>query len=235
MNNTWIRNSDGKFILDRSEDIKYNPNDYYIALQFKAVQLEYIRSLYHREIAPRVRNFKFLGQPITVDWGTSQDSNIEIKYDEKDTITGIKIPGLANDPLWNELFGDIIPYMNRDASLSIIPPYSVMVPHMDRPYRPVPIYFPISGCTPNCFSDFYDLPLYQERKVRSYTWEVIPPIMSYNIIDNPVMMRNSCWHGVRNLSRQTRIAFGWNTKGDEGFKSFDELKKIFHSLGYYNE
>ena len=232
--NTWIRNTDGKFILDKSVSPDYNPNDYYITLQFKPIQLQVIRDLFYKEIAPRIHNFKYLGQAITIDWGPGPDTDVEIKYDNNDVITGIKIPNPNSDPMWNEHFGDILPYMNQDASLSILPPYSVMSPHIDRPYRPVPIYFPISGCTPNCFSDVYDLPLYQERKVRSFTWEVIPPVLSYNIVDNPVMMRNSAWHGVRNMSRQTRIAFGWNTKGDDKIKTFEQLKEIFKILGYHN-
>jgi hypothetical protein len=234
--NTWIRNKEGKFILDRSGDTVYNTNDYYIKLRFKPIQLDILKYLYHTEIAPHVTNFTYLGQAVTIDWSTNNNlPNVERKYDAADTITGLKIPRLINHPIWKEHFSDILPYMNQDASLSILPPYSVMAPHIDRPYRPVPIYFPISGCTNNCFSDIYDLPLYQEKKVRTFTWEVIPPVLSYNIIDDPVMMCNSTWHGVRNFSRQTRIAFGWNTKGDTDFKTFSELKEIFKNLGYCNE
>lgn len=230
---TWMRNNNGKFIIDRSEEVKYNHDDFYVPLQFKPKQLEIIRDLYRREIAPRVRNFKYLGQGITFSWGDTHSPNVEEKFDANDTIVGLKIPGLDKDPAWTEAFSDILPYMNCNGSISIMPPYTVMVPHIDRHYRPVPIYFPISGCTNNCFSDVYDLPLEQTRKIRSYTWENVMPIISYSIVDNPVMMRNSCWHGVRNFSRQTRIAFGWNTKGDEGFKTFEELKEIFTNLGYY--
>ena len=232
--NNWIRTNEGKFIVDRSAPPEYNSNDYYIKLQFKPRQIHIIRNLFHTIIAPRIPNFKYIGQAITIDW-SSREGPVEEKYDDNDKINGLRLPGLASNPVWKEYFSDILPYMNQDASLSILPPFSVMTPHIDRPYRPVPIYFPISGCTSSCFSDVYDLPLSQEKQIRSYTWEVVPPVLSYNIIEVPVMMRNSAWHGVRNYSRQTRIAFGWNTKGAEGFKTFEELKEIFKRLGYYKE
>lgn len=211
---------------------EYNSSDYYVQLQFRDEQLQIIRQWYLRDLAPRLRNFKYLGQPVTIDWGQNGG---EVPYDATDTISAIKLPDLINDPMWETYFGDILPYMNLDGSLSIMPPFTIMVPHLDRPYRACPIYFPITGCSQYVYSDIYDLPKDREHRVRPVESRVVPPIFTYSVADNAYLMDNQEWHGVRNYSKQTRIAFGWNTKGDDFRKSFTELKEIFKSLGYLAE
>lgn len=210
------------------------PTDFFSKMCFRPSQLIAIKKIFDFYIEPNVRDFNYTGSGIAISWKNNiSETSFKSNYDKRDNIIGYNFSELANDTLWNE-FKDILPYMNKDASLTIMPSMTMMVPHVDRPYRPTPIYFPISGCTPNCYSDCYDLHKIKERGVRNWTHTAHTPIYSYNIIDNAYMMNSQEWHGVRNYSKQRRIVFGWNTAGDESRKTYSELRDIFTKLGYIN-
>jgi hypothetical protein len=206
-------------------------------MNFSKKQLEAIRSIFQKYFEPLTKNFQYVGHAISVDW-TKVDP-AESVYDDafgpKDDIKGYKFKEeIQKDPLWKE-FKSILPYMNKNGSITVMPPMTVMVPHIDRPYRPMAIYFPISGCTEDCFSDFYYLPKNKDPNVRNWTHQAVPSLYSYNVIDNAYMMNTQEWHGVRNYSRQTRIAFGWNCQAGPNQKTFAELTQLFTKLGYIKE
>lgn len=203
-------------------------------MNFSKKQLTAIRLIFQKYFEPVTRNFKYIGHAISVDW--SKVDPTALVYDDafapNDAITGYKFKEAVHaDSLWKE-FKDILPYMNKNGSITVMPPMTVMVPHIDRPYRPMAIYFPISGCTKDCFSDFYHLPKNKDPNVRNWTHQAVPAIYSYNVTDNAYMMNSQEWHGVRNYSRQTRVALGWNCLAGTGQKTFAELREIFTKLGY---
>jgi len=206
-------------------------------INFSKNQLAAIRLIFKKYFEPAIKNFRYVGNAISIDWNTvdPNSSTYDDAFAAGDAITGYRFKeDVANDPLWNE-FKDILPYMNRNGSLTVMPPMSVMTPHVDRPYRPMAIYFPISGCTETCFSDFYHLPKNKDPNIRNWTHQIVPALYSYNVVDNAYIMNTQEWHGVRNYSRQTRIAMGWNCRGDEERKTFAELRKVFTALGYIYE
>lgn len=210
--------------------------DLFLKLNFRESQLAAIRELYYKYFEPITENFQYLGYGITMNWyrGNTNESveHYSDSFKNNEIINGWAFPkSVSYDPLWQE-FEDILPYMSRDATITIMPPMTVMSPHVDRPNRGHAIYFPISGNGPNCFSECYALPKSTNPNIRNSTKEAVVPIYTYNTINNAYMMNVDEWHGVRNMSRQTRIAFGWNTTGAEGKKSFAELRKIFTDLGY---
>ena len=203
-------------------------------MKFSKRQLGAMRELFYKYFEPVTKNFQYIGHAISIEW-TQEDINSS-EYDDAfvpgDAIKGYKFKQAVRlDPLWQE-FKDILPYMNQNGSLTVMPPMTVMVPHVDRPYRPNAIYFPISGCTDNCFSDCYHLPKYKDPNIRNWTHDAVPAAYSYNVIDNAYIMNTQEWHGVRNYSRQTRIALGWNCQAGSEQKTFAEIRNIFTKLGY---
>jgi hypothetical protein len=224
------------------ENSKYLPapltsTELFAKMNFSERQLTAIRSIFQKYFNPVTRGFKYVGNAISVDW-TSVDpigSTYNDAFSNKDQINGYRFKEDVNaDPLWNE-FKDLLPYMNKNGSITVMPPMSVMVPHIDRPNRPMAVYFPISGCTVDCFSDFYHLPKNKDPNVRNWTHESVSALYSYNVIDNAYIMNTQEWHGVRNYSRLTRIAFGWNFLAGPKQKTFAELREILTSLGYIKE
>jgi hypothetical protein len=214
-------------------------NDFFIKLNFRESQLEAIREVYHKYFEPVVtKNFLYVGYGITIDWKAKNgDIKEAVPFDDSfktgERTYGWKFPPtIFDDPIWYKEFGDVIFYMNRDATITIMPPMTVMAPHIDRPDRGHAIYFPISGNTENCYSECYELTKNSDPNIRQTTNQWMPAIHSYSTVDNAYLMNVDEWHGVRNISRQTRIAFGWNTRGGEQKRSFSELKEIFTDLGY---
>lgn len=203
-------------------------------MKFSERQLNAVRSLFYKYFDVATKNFQYIGHAISIEW-TEEDPNAS-QYDDAfvpgDVIKGYKFKqAIRLDPLWQE-FKDILPYMNQNGSLTVMPPMTVMVPHVDRPNRASAIYFPISGCTVDCFSDFYHLPKNKDPNVRNWTHDVVPPIYSYNVVDDAYIMNTQEWHGVRNYSRQTRIVLGWNCRAGTDQKTFVEIRDIFKNLGY---
>jgi len=214
-------------------------NDFFCKLQFRESQLAAIKEIYHKYFEETVtKDFQYVGHGVTVTW-SKNNANTTIEpfddaYKPGEQTSGWKFPGYVfDDPLWYKEFGDFILYMNRDATITIMPPMTVMLPHIDRPNRGHAIYFPISGNTEKCFSECYVLPKNPDPNVRNSTTDWKPSVFSYSTIDNAYLMNVDRWHGVRNMSRQTRIAFGWNTRGGDQKKDFTELRKIFTDLGYF--
>jgi len=217
----------------------YLPNplparDLFIKLKFRESQLDAMRQLYNKYFKYFIEeDFKYKGNAVSVFWSPGANK-IGRNFHDPLNAHGYNIEEASSDPLWNE-FADILPYMGKHGTITHLPPFSVMTPHIDRPGRPVPIYFPISGCLPNGMSDCYNLPKNKDPNVYHSYIEPAMPIYSYAITDSAYMLNPHEWHGVRNYTRETRIAFGWNTAGDRGRKSYRELQEIFTKLGYINE
>ena len=123
--------------------------------------------------------------------------------------------------------------MGKDAVITKLPPNSTMHPHIDRSWRAQAIYFPVVGCSPECYSEYYDLPKIETPNRQSQS--TFPaPVYQYAIHDQAYLTNVHEWHGVRNTSNLTRVAFGWN---------FDPLKKWTYEqcrdkmieLGYVRE
>jgi hypothetical protein len=211
--------------------------DLFAKMHFSEKQLTAMRLIFKKYFGHITKDFRYVGNAISLDWNIIDPgaSTYNDAFAPGDSITGYRFKDdVANDPLWNE-FKDILPYMNRNGSLTVMPPMSVMTPHTDRPYRPMAIYFPISGCTKDCYSDFYHLPKNKDPNIRNWTHQTVPALYSYNTVDNAYIMNTQEWHGVRNYSRQTRIALGWNCRGDIERKTFAELRKVFTTLGYIRD
>lgn len=206
-------------------------------MNFSEKQLTAIRTIFQKYFQPTLRNFRYVGNAISVDWTTADPTALTYNdaFSPNDMIKGYTFKeDIANDPLWKE-FADILPYMNKNGSITAMPPMSVMVPHVDRPYRPMAIYFPIWGCTVDCFSDFYHLPKNKDPNVRNWTHQSVTALYSYNVTDNAYMMNTQEWHGVRNYSRISRVSLGWNCLAGTDQKTFAEIRDIFKALGYINK
>lgn len=208
--------------------------DLFVKLKFRESQLDAMRQLYQKHFKSVIDNdFRYIGNAISVFW-TPGSNDAGRNYTDTLNAHGYNVEETANDPLWNE-FSDILPYMGKHGTITYLPPFSVMTPHIDRPGRPVPIYFPISGCLPNGVSDCYNLPKHKDPNIYHSYIEPAMPVYSYSITDNAYMLNPHEWHGVRNYTRQTRIAFGWNTIGGKDRIPYRELRDIFKKLGYISE
>ena len=214
----------------------YLPNllparDLFLKLKFRESQLDAMRQLYQKYFKSFIdKDFRYTGNAISVFW-TPGSNDAGRAYNDRLNSHGYNIEETSFDPLWNE-FADILPYMGKHGTITYLPPFSVMTPHVDRPGRPVPIYFPISGCLPNSMSDCYHLPKNKDPNVYHSCIDPVIPAYSYAITDSAYMLNPHEWHGVRNYTKHTRIAFGWNTTGGNNRKSYAELRDIFSKLGY---
>jgi hypothetical protein len=208
--------------------------DLFLKMRFRASQIDAMRQLYNKWFKPFIdSDFQYVGNGISIFWNNGANTEGR-KYVDPFNCHGYNLEEVTADPLWNE-FEDILPYMGQTGTITYLPPFSVMTPHIDRNIRPVPIYFPISGCSTNCVSDFYNLPKSTDPTAYHSSIEPAIPVYSYAITDNAVLMNQHEWHGVRNHTRQTRIAFGWNTAGGPNKKSYAQLRDIFTELGYIDE
>jgi hypothetical protein len=219
---------------------KYNylPNplpqeELFTKMKFSNTQLDALKTIFQRYFISYIDNFQYTGKAISIFWNVTESSapsTFNHGWKPGDTNIGVNLQqDTGQDPLWQE-FKDILPYMNSDATITVLPPMSVMTPHIDRPSRAHgAMYFPISGCTSNGFTDYYHLPKNQDSNVQHATLDSFAPLYTYTIVDNAFLMNTQEWHGARNMSGETRIAFGWNPKPG---KSYSELRTIFKSLGY---
>jgi len=205
-------------------------NDLFRKMKFKEDQLEAIRTIYNKYFASIVPT-EYNGSSVACSW----KSGFTYKMGEGDdifhAIAGVNVKEANKDPLWNNHFSDILDIMNLDGNVSIIPPGGIMLPHVDRAWRPCAIYFPIEGCSEECVSEFYHLPPRTSENSQTFPDTDIEPIYSYAVNTHAYLQNVHQWHGVKNKSNRTRIAFGWNTVGEPQLP-YNKLVKIFTQLGY---
>ena len=215
-------------------------NCYFAKLKFSNDQIAAMRAMYFKYISSALKNYQYIGYGIPIIWSNDHvDGLPEVEtfngaYQKTDPIIGYKFNKMLFDPLWN-LFDDLRPYMSRGGSLTIMPPFTVMIPHCDRPMRSCTIYFPISTGNQNCINDFYSLPKSIDSKKLNSTHEVQIPTVSYRMMNDAYIMNPHEWHGVRNYSRSTRIVLGWDFKVGSEQKTFKEIVEILKNLGYIKE
>lgn len=210
-------------------------SNFFCRMKFTKDQLGALTKIYNRyfeALMPKDYN----GGSVALYW--NRDSNFTIN-DYLGVHSNVKVVCVKDayyDPLWEKHFSDILPLMSVNGNVSIIPPGEVMNPHVDRSNRPTAIYFPIKGCSENCLTDFYNFPKSNSatRQTPDIFGKELNPLYSVPISENAILFNVHEWHGVRNLSTETRVAFGWNTK-TENVKSYNELKQIFKDLGYIDE
>jgi hypothetical protein len=192
-----------------------------------------MRQIFQKYFSFTTENFQYKGYAITVIWDPkTPPGKFNDSFKPNESTMGYYLNDVHQDPLWQE-FEDLLPYMGTNATITCMPPLTVMNPHIDRPNRAHAIYFPISGCTHECFSDCYHLPKHKDINVRNWAWTGSAiPAYSYNVVDNAYLMNTQEWHGVRNFSHQTRIAIGWNFLGGEQKRSYSDIYKILTNLGY---
>jgi hypothetical protein len=190
-------------------------NGMYAKCKFTDAQLLSIRQIYQKHFATKMPN-NYTGTGVAVFWreGAVFPRLEDKAFDPSGVVKGFVVEEAKNDPLWCA-FSDILPFMGMAATITKIPPGMVMNPHIDRPWRPNAIYFPIDGCTKDCVSTYYD----DNKKLDSYS-----------VNDNAILTNVHKKHGLVNNSNQTRIAFGWNFKSSD--MGFDECYKLLNELGY---
>lgn len=181
--------------------------DLFIKCCFSEEQLNAMRELYFKYFHPHMPE-TYDGLAIVGLWGKRSTWNSTKGFDYDHNNRGIIVPEAQDDPLW-EKFQPLLPYMGKHAVITKMSGDSVMNPHIDRLWRPHAIYFPIAGCSEDCYSEYYDLPKQDvmKRQVRGIFPE---PVYTYKIIDNAYLTNVHEWHGVRNTANHERIAFGWN-------------------------
>ncbi len=182
--------------------------DLFARCSFSEAQLEAIRTLYHKWFAPRVPDL-YNGTATVAIWYPNFRWEATKGKDVNHSNYGFVDEEIGNDPLWEEHFGPLLPYMAKDAVITRLPPNSVMHPHIDRKWRGQAIYFPVEGCSTECYSEYYDLPKTTTLNRQSQI-EFPPAIYQYAIHDQAYLTNVHEWHGVRNTANNVRVAFGWN-------------------------
>jgi hypothetical protein len=202
-------------------------NNLFVKLKFKKSQLDAIVEIYNKHFKDEMPE-KYEGKGIIglwydgAQWETGKGADTNHKH------MGIVSKTCQDDPLWQE-FADLLPHMGKSATITKITPNSVMLPHVDRKWRPEAIYFPISGCTEACISEYYELPKINTQNSQSIKY-FPKSIASYSVTDNAVLTNVHEWHSVRNKSDQVRVAFGWNFISPN--LSYKECYSILNDLGY---
>lgn len=171
-----------------------------------------------------------MGKGFCFLWGNSPDWITSKGLDVGHNNTGYTINECDNDPLWQE-FQDLLPYMDCSSVVTKMPPGGHMVPHVDRRWRSKAIYIPIEGCSEQCVSKIYDMPIDTDTQVRLYKTEFPKDsLYQYSIVDQPYLTNTHVWHSVQNFSDMERTTFGWNFKSAE--YGFEQCKQILSDLGY---
>lgn len=205
--------------------------DLFAKCKFTDVQLDAIRQLYFKYFAPHMPE-KYDGQATVVLWFKGGKWITGEGYDKNHKNYGFTVEEARLDPLWQN-FAPLLPYMGKDGVITKMDGNSVMSPHIDRADRPHAIYFPVQGCTPECYSEYYDLPK-ENTTNRQGRKQFPPPLYQYSIHDNAYLTHVHEWHSVRNTAPHERIAFGWNFSIQQK-KSYEECRDIMISLGYIDE
>lgn len=191
-------------------------NGLYAKCRFSETQLNAIRSIYEKHFELKMPA-DYTGTGIVALW---MDNAVypkaeDLKFDPTTSVRGFISEVARFDPLWEE-FTDLLPYMRQSATITRITPGSVMLPHIDRAWRPKAIYFPIKDCSVDCISFYYD--------------DNLQKIDSYSVYGNAYLTNVHKRHGIENKSNLIRVAFGWNFKDHN--MSYDECYEILDQLGY---
>lgn len=205
-----------------------NPTDFYVNLKLRPAQLEAIRSIYYRYFEQFMQPYS--GTGVIALWGENASWEVSKGADINHKNSGIVSDRCRFDPLWDE-FLDLLPHMTPVATITRLPPGQVMIPHVDRKWRPEAIYFPIDGCSEECVSEYYALPKIDTENNQHIDY-FPEPVFSYAINKSAVLTNVHEWHGVRNTSSKYRTAFGWNMKLKY---SFNKCKEVLTELGYIDE
>lgn len=202
---------------------------FYHKMKFSQKQLQALTYVYKKYWEPYMPP-NYNGGAVFVCWAPGAKWEQERYQGDQANVRGIVQEEAIYDPIWKMHFEDILPYMSAHGNISRMPAGAIMNPHVDRQDRPPAIYFPIEGCSEHCYTDFYDLPQSTSLS-RQNPFHDAQPIYSIPVNSNAVLYNVHEWHGVRNLSNQTRVAFGWNTRSSN-LKTYDEIVLIFKNLGY---
>jgi len=181
--------------------------DLFAKCKFTEVQLDAIRQLYFKYFAPRVPD-DYDGTATIALWFKGAEWIPSKNADRNHKNYGFVVEEAEFDPLWQH-FAPLLPYMSKDCVITKLKPGQVMDPHVDRAWRAQAIYFPIQGCSDQCYSEYYDITK-DNTENRQHRKEFPPPIYQYAVNENAYLTNVHEWHGVRNTSNLERIAFGWN-------------------------
>lgn len=204
--------------------------DFYRKINFKNYQIEAIKIFYKKyfeEYIPQNYN----GGAIFVQWGTNIVSETDHRSGSHRNVRVITNQQAKFSLIWNDFFKEIFPVMCTSGNITILPAGATMNPHFDRSDRPPAIYFPISGCSEECLTDFYDIPKLPGDHERITVINPGDPIYSTAVSTLPILYNVHTCHGLRNNSNQTRIVFGWNTSSTNR-RSYSEVIEVFKNLGY---
>lgn len=202
-------------------------------LLFRPDQLEALRTLYARYFLPHMPAPElYNGRATIAIWDQDQPQSWRPGQglDQGHGNEAMLLSEPRNDPLWEEAFGDLLPYMSSHAIITCMPPGRHMAAHVDRVSRPNAIYFPISGCSDLCVSEYYDLPISSLTKIAQSTHRRPEAIGTYSINTHAYLTNVHAWHGVWNNSELTRTAFGWNMR--DHTLSYSQHRAILERLGY---
>lgn len=208
-----------------------DPRDLFARCAFTEAQLNAIKTLYFKYFAPRVPE-EYKGLATVAIWYPNGKWETGKGKDVNHNNYGFVVPEAGLDPLWEEHFGPLLPYMGKDAVITRLPPNSTMHPHIDRAWRAQAIYFPVVT-TPLCYSEYYDLPKDAGPNRQSQV-EHPPAIYQYAIHDQAYLTNVHEWHGVRNTADTARIAFGWNFDPIRQWK-YEQCRDKMIELGYIRE
>jgi hypothetical protein len=213
--------------------MSFQERDLFAKMHFSDEQLNAIRQIYYKYFHEHMPDDKdYVGRATSVMFYKGAEWKLGEGHDRNHKVGGFVIPEAREDPLWGH-FKDIMPYMEPVAVITKLPAGKTMHPHVDRKWRPEAIYFPIEGCSDKCISEYYDIPKADTENSQSKP-EHPTPIYSYCINTHAYLTNTHEWHGVRNESNMTRIAFGWNFKQTE-MRSYAECRDIMIKLGYVHE
>lgn len=204
-----------------------NVSELYAKLNFTECQLNALVGIYNNHFKPLMPS-KYEGKGIIALWYKDASWHTGKGADANHSHVGIISKDCEHDPLWQE-FADILPYMGKSATITKINSGAVMYPHVDRKWRPEAIYFPISGCTVDCVSEYYDLPKTDTDNSQSVGY-FPKPIASYSVCDNAYLTNVHEWHSVKNRSSYERVAFGWNFKNPD--MTYKECYTLLETMGY---
>lgn len=204
-------------------------NDCYIKLKFSDVQLSSIRQLYFKYFDSKI-NESYNGKGFVFTWEDNIFWERGVGLDLNHSNPGYSVHECVTDSLWDN-FSNLLPYMSKTCVVTKMPSGKGMYPHVDRKWRPEAIYIPISGCSDQCVSKIYDIPLPDSQNSTHIKYYPENFLYQYAIVDQPYLTNTHIWHSVQNFSNQERITFGWNFTLDK-YYSYDDCVEILEKLGY---
>ena len=208
-------------------------SELFAKLHFSETQLNAMQQLYFKYFEKHMPE-KYTGTATSALWFKGASWKTGVGYDRGHDNAGFVVEEAENDPLWQH-FSDLLPFMEKAAVITKIPAGAIMYPHIDRGWRGEAIYFPISGCSDQCVSEYYDIPKLDKFGARQMHSALAPAVYTYAINTHAYLTATHEWHGVRNLSSQERIVVGWNFNREHGIRTFKNCKNILTRLGYIRD